>query len=322
MVRIDGRLYSLTGGPGRGGRGGAAQNALPQTSLQVLPTRTIYEFAGGGVQLTLTFLTPALPDDLDVLSRPLTYIEWSYRVDRWPGARSGGLPGGRVSDLVVNTPDEPVLGLAPALDGQPVLRDGLARAAGAGQARRRSAHRLGLPLSGGRSIRRASPRPSATGSRCAPPSAPLAACPIPTISAIAARPPAHAANGAGLCHRFRQSGRAARLALPDDRLRRSLLHRIFRAPRARLVAAQRRGRRRPAAHGPARSRFAGGARQRLRRAAHGRPAAGRRRTVRPPGRAGLPADAGGAQTGGRCRRHAPCSSPRRISATAASPPWT
>ena len=35
----------------------------------MLPTRTVYTFEGGGVALTLTFLTPALPDDLDVLSR-------------------------------------------------------------------------------------------------------------------------------------------------------------------------------------------------------------------------------------------------------------
>ena len=43
----------------------------------MLPTRTIYEFAGAGVKVGLTFFTPALPDDLDVLSRPLTYLEWS-----------------------------------------------------------------------------------------------------------------------------------------------------------------------------------------------------------------------------------------------------
>ena len=42
----------------------------------VLPTRTIYEFAGAEVRVTMTFTTPALPENLDVLSRPLTYIAW------------------------------------------------------------------------------------------------------------------------------------------------------------------------------------------------------------------------------------------------------
>ncbi|MFZ2644262.1 MAG: DUF4965 domain-containing protein [Verrucomicrobiia bacterium] len=53
--------------------------ALPQTELIVLPTRTIYTFKGAGIALTLTFTTPALPDDLDVLSRPVTYVTYEFR---------------------------------------------------------------------------------------------------------------------------------------------------------------------------------------------------------------------------------------------------
>src|SRR5438105_13013125 len=67
LVRIDGKPYRLVGAQPVGAP------ALEQTGLQVLPTRTIYTFAGGGVRLTLTFTTPMLPDDLDVLTRPLTY---------------------------------------------------------------------------------------------------------------------------------------------------------------------------------------------------------------------------------------------------------
>ena len=47
---------------------------MQQTSLSVLPTRTIYTFEGAGVALTLTFTTAALPEDIDVLSRPVTYV--------------------------------------------------------------------------------------------------------------------------------------------------------------------------------------------------------------------------------------------------------
>src|SRR5580704_1095819 len=101
-VRVDGKVYSLTGGTGRGGRGAPAANALQQTRLEVLPTRTIYEFAGAGVGVTLTFLTPSLPDDLDVLSRPLTYIEWAIRsTDGQEHQAAVSLQA--ASDLVVNT---------------------------------------------------------------------------------------------------------------------------------------------------------------------------------------------------------------------------
>ena len=72
LARIDGTTYELTGGE-RERRGGGAP-VLEQTGLEVLPTRTIYTLGGGGIQLTLTFFTPALPADLDVLSRPLTYL--------------------------------------------------------------------------------------------------------------------------------------------------------------------------------------------------------------------------------------------------------
>jgi hypothetical protein len=47
---------------------------MRQKSVQVLPTRTLYQFEAAGVTLNLTFLTPALPFDLDALSRPITYI--------------------------------------------------------------------------------------------------------------------------------------------------------------------------------------------------------------------------------------------------------
>ncbi|MEY4916867.1 MAG: hypothetical protein RL616_780 [Verrucomicrobiota bacterium] len=71
LVRIDGKTFRLMGAEP------ANLPALAQTKLEVLPTRTIYSFAGAGVQLTLTFMTAALPEDLDILSRPVTYATWS-----------------------------------------------------------------------------------------------------------------------------------------------------------------------------------------------------------------------------------------------------
>ncbi len=71
LAHIDGRTYRLLGPEP------SAVPALPQTSTVVLPTRTICTFAGAGVNLTVTFLTPALPDDLDQLARPITYLTWT-----------------------------------------------------------------------------------------------------------------------------------------------------------------------------------------------------------------------------------------------------
>jgi hypothetical protein len=73
MVRIDGRPYRLMG------QTPADQPMLTQKSVRVLPTRTIYVFEADKVELTLTFLTPALPHNLDVLARPITYVNLTAR---------------------------------------------------------------------------------------------------------------------------------------------------------------------------------------------------------------------------------------------------
>jgi len=73
MVRVDGLTYRIMGQPL------PDVPAMKQIGLRVWPTRTVYEFEGSGVHVTLTFLSPVLPKNLDVLSRPLTYIVWDVR---------------------------------------------------------------------------------------------------------------------------------------------------------------------------------------------------------------------------------------------------
>ena len=68
-VVIDGAVFRYLG---RGGK-----PALATKSLRVLPTRTICEMEGAGVALTVTFWSPALPDDLDALSTPITYVDYT-----------------------------------------------------------------------------------------------------------------------------------------------------------------------------------------------------------------------------------------------------
>ncbi len=78
LVRIDGTTYRIMGGPMRMTEDRQSGiPALEQKDVKILPTRTIYGFSGAGVKILLTFLTPALGDNLDLLSRPVTYISWS-----------------------------------------------------------------------------------------------------------------------------------------------------------------------------------------------------------------------------------------------------
>ncbi len=101
MVRIDGKTFRLMGAEP------ANVPALSQTGLEVLPTRTIYTFDGAGIKLTLTFMTPALPDDLDVLSRPVTYLTWEAQsADSQKHAVSVYFDAS--SEVAVNQPNQPV----------------------------------------------------------------------------------------------------------------------------------------------------------------------------------------------------------------------
>jgi hypothetical protein len=101
LIRIDGKSLRLMGD------GPKSAEALPQTGVQVLPTRTLYDFEGEGIHVTLTFMTPALPEDLDVLSRPVTYVTWDVRaVDGKKHKVS--LYDDASAALTVNTPDQTV----------------------------------------------------------------------------------------------------------------------------------------------------------------------------------------------------------------------
>jgi hypothetical protein len=85
----------------------SAVPALPQVNLEVLPTRTIYTFAGAGIQLKLTFMTADLPDDLDILSRPVTYLTWEAE-SADTQSHSISVYFDASSELAVNTPDQAV----------------------------------------------------------------------------------------------------------------------------------------------------------------------------------------------------------------------
>ena len=102
LVRVDGNAYRFMGKEPRN------VGAMRQISKVVTPTRTVYDFETDTIHLTVAFFTPALPQDLLILSRPVTYISWDVR--------SLDAAGHRVSVyldcssmLAVNTHNEPVV---------------------------------------------------------------------------------------------------------------------------------------------------------------------------------------------------------------------
>ena len=73
IVRIDGKAFRFMG------RQPESMPAMEQTARSVSATHTRYEFRQNGITLELTFFTPAMMSDLDVLSRPVTYLTWSVQ---------------------------------------------------------------------------------------------------------------------------------------------------------------------------------------------------------------------------------------------------
>lgn len=73
VARVDGVAYRLMGGPEWLSRAGE------QISCRITATRTAYLFRCGAMEIGLDFTTPLLVDDLDLMSRPVTYLTVSAR---------------------------------------------------------------------------------------------------------------------------------------------------------------------------------------------------------------------------------------------------
>jgi hypothetical protein len=103
LVSVDGKAYRLIG------REPSAVPPLEQTATSITPTQTDCRFAGAGVDVALTFTTPVLPEDIDLLSRPITYL--TYTVHSTDGRRHDVRVYFEASaELTVNTPEQTVVG--------------------------------------------------------------------------------------------------------------------------------------------------------------------------------------------------------------------
>lgn len=102
MVMVDGKPFRIMGPEWR------RVPALAQTAVRVYPTRTVYSFSGAGVEVTLTFLSPLLINDLEIMSRPVTYVTFEVRsADSQPHAVS--LYYDACSEIAVNSADQKVI---------------------------------------------------------------------------------------------------------------------------------------------------------------------------------------------------------------------
>ena len=117
MVRIDGKSFRILS-PGI--------DSLPKLnidSLIVKPTQTIYNFSGEGISLILTFTTPLIPEDLKLISEPITYVSW--KVQSIDGKEHEiELYFDSSGELAVNTANEKIIGSRYYLKGIDVLSMG------------------------------------------------------------------------------------------------------------------------------------------------------------------------------------------------------
>ena len=79
-----------------------------QKSVQLNATQTIYQFTCGKVDVTATFTSPLLLDNLDVLARPVTYVSVKTKSND-NAAHEVQLYLGASSDLAVNSPEQEVM---------------------------------------------------------------------------------------------------------------------------------------------------------------------------------------------------------------------
>lgn len=76
LARIDRHNYRWMGVEQRQPQALSSVPAMQQISVELTALHTRYRFAAAGVELKVTFFTPSFPDDLDVMSRPATYLTW------------------------------------------------------------------------------------------------------------------------------------------------------------------------------------------------------------------------------------------------------
>ncbi|MEM6457794.1 MAG: DUF4965 domain-containing protein [Planctomycetota bacterium] len=111
-VQVDDKTYRFLGSTKPG------NNAIPQTALRVDALSTHYRFEGRGLALDVIFWTPLLLDDLDLMSRPVSFVTVRVR-NADQTSRRVRVELAVSPRLCVNTPDQLVAGSRGDTSGGP-----------------------------------------------------------------------------------------------------------------------------------------------------------------------------------------------------------
>jgi hypothetical protein len=118
IIRVDGKAMRFMGG------GAQPEATVEQSTFPIVTaTQTTYVFKCGPVDLAVVFTSPLLLDDLDIASRPVSYITFEARAnDGKPHAVQ--LYFDATAEWAVNTPNQKVEWSMQSLQGLTVMRIG------------------------------------------------------------------------------------------------------------------------------------------------------------------------------------------------------
>lgn len=117
IARIDGKNYRYLGNADRD------IPALEETEHTITPTRTLVTLQSPQVEIRICFLTPAFPDDLKIMARPVTYLTWEVK-SRDGASHDVTLYLDMDGTIAANTPLEPVVWSRAKIAGLHLLRVG------------------------------------------------------------------------------------------------------------------------------------------------------------------------------------------------------
>ncbi len=81
MVKFGGKVWKFMGSVNSDNRYYYCEpDVIEQKNVTIYPTRTVYEFENDALNLTVSFISPLIPDDLLLMSRPVNYIQYDIVV--------------------------------------------------------------------------------------------------------------------------------------------------------------------------------------------------------------------------------------------------
>jgi hypothetical protein len=120
VIRVDGKNYRYLGD---------ADKSIPplrEVDRRLTPTRTLVTLQNSQIELCLTFFTPAFPQDMLLLARPVTYLIWRVR-SRDGAPHEVTLYLDANGSMATNTSDEPVVWSRSHITGMQLLHVGTQR---------------------------------------------------------------------------------------------------------------------------------------------------------------------------------------------------